>query len=296
MQPLPPRFLPFAQFNSGVRLLLLGAFFLGSVVVLGLAAVVWGKVFGDGRNAMLAIAAAQDVICFALPSWLLAFYSKPDARGALGMRQPGRGVAWAWMICIAVAAWPAMEQLVAWNEALPLAADNPLRRMEAEAQAAAAVLLGDASVWGLVSGVLVVGMLTGLCEELFFRAGVQRILREGGLNRHAAVWIAAFVFSALHFQVFGFVPRLLMGAFFGYLYAWSGSVWLAAGAHALNNSVVVIFSWVSLHTGQEYELSEAAMTWLAPVSAALTALLLTLWYKQRKRGQLTQNQIYGSKE
>ena len=96
-----------------------------------------------------------------------------------------------------------------------------------------------------------------------------------GVNRHGAVWLAALVFSIMHFQPFGFIPRLLLGAFFGYLYMWSGSIWLSATAHAFNNSLVVIFTWLA-HRGADISFYEHCGTaengtlWMAFVSLALS--------------------------
>lgn len=60
-------------------------------------------------------------------------------------------------------------------------------------------------------------------------------------NRKYSLYMdSAVVFTTMHFQFFGFVPRLLMGAMFGYLFNWSRSLWLPIFAHALNNSVVVV--------------------------------------------------------
>ena len=107
------------------------------------------------------------------------------------------------------------------------------------------ILLGEPTIGSLIMSVLIIGLLTGLGEELFFRGTLQNIFRTRPMNPHSAIWITAIIFSALHFQFYGFIPRVLLGAFFGYLILWSGSIWLPIFAHALNNSLVVITSWIS---------------------------------------------------
>lgn len=64
------------------------------------------------------------------------------------------------------------------------------------------------------------------------------------VNHHIAIWTTAAIFSAVHFQFFGFWPRLILGALFGYLYYSSGSLWVNSFAHAFNNWVVVISAWL----------------------------------------------------
>jgi hypothetical protein len=89
-------------------------------------------------------------------------------------------------------------------------------------------------------------------------------------NAHAAIWVTAFIFSAMHMEFFGFVPRLLLGALLGYLVRWSGSLWLPILAHALNNSLVVICLWIEQLTGNPIaigKIGEGVTTgdWLAAV-------------------------------
>ncbi len=61
------------------------------------------------------------------------------------------------------------------------------------------------------------------------------------------IWVSAILFSALHMQFYGFFPRMLLGAFFGYLLLWSGSLWLPIIAHFVNNCVAVIFYYLKFN-------------------------------------------------
>jgi membrane protease YdiL (CAAX protease family) len=45
-------------------------------------------------------------------------------------------------------------------------------------------------------------------------------------------------------EFFGFLPRLLLGLFFGYFVAWSGSIWTGVWAHFINNSTIVIVTYL----------------------------------------------------
>lgn len=152
-------------------------------------------------------------------------------------------------LAIVVVAIPAMNRLVAWNEGISLpesfsGLENILRNSEDTAKASVQALMGGTTVWDLIISVLIMGCLTGFAEELFFRGGLQTLLVKMLKNHHVAIWSAAFIFSAVHLQFYGFVPRLFMGALFGYLMWYGGSIWLPMAAHALNNSLVVINNWL----------------------------------------------------
>ena len=94
-------------------------------------------------------------------------------------------------------------------------------------------------------GLLVIGLLAGIGEEYLFRGILQPKLHQYTGNPHLGVWIAAFVFSAIHMQFYGFFPRMLLGALFGYLYLYSGSLVYPILAHILNNSFTVTLVYLS---------------------------------------------------
>lgn len=85
-------------------------------------------------------------------------------------------------------------------------------------------------------------------EELLFRAGLQKKLQNIIGNYHVAIWVSAFIFSAFHMQFYGLIPRMCLGALFGYIYVWSGNIWAAVFAHFLNNAITLII--IHLFQGQ----------------------------------------------
>lgn len=93
---------------------------------------------------------------------------------------------------------------------------------------------------GLAFNLFMVALLPAIGEELLFRGVVQKIFTRMTKNVHWGIWISATLFSAMHVQFFGFVPRLLLGALFGYLLIWSGSMWLPILGHFINNAFAVI--------------------------------------------------------
>lgn len=101
------------------------------------------------------------------------------------------------------------------------------------------------SISVLITNIIVIALLAALSEELFFRGMLQKVLIECFKNKHIAVWTGAILFSAFHMQFFGFFPRMLMGAYLGYLFLWSGSLWPGILAHFVNNGMAVFLIWLS---------------------------------------------------
>ena len=113
-------------------------------------------------------------------------------------------------------------------------------------------LMGTDTIGSIIMSILIIGLLAGFSEN-FFRGALQRLLSTAGRNIHVAVWLTAFIFSAVHMQFYGFVPRMLLGAMFGYMAVWSGSLWIAVIAHATNNSLVVIAQSVARLRRSRYQ-------------------------------------------
>lgn len=214
---------------------------------IGLVAI--GFVGGATLDRIRLAVVLQDLIIFMLPVAMTMLIAAWRPWHFIGIdRSPG------WFgVCSAlftlVVAIPAMNCVVGWNESIHFPEsmadfERLLRAYESTAGAMIESLLGGTGVADLIVSVLIIGVLTGVAEEWFFRGGLQSLLMRLFGNPHVAIWIAAIVFSAIHMQFFGFVPRVLLGAFFGYLYWWSGSLWLPVVAHAFNNSLVVLSMWL----------------------------------------------------
>lgn len=169
---------------------------------------------------------------------------------------------------------PAMEWIISLNESITFpdsmsGIESALREMENNAAGAISLLQGGGSVIDLIMSILIIGCLTGLCEELFFRGALQGLLFSTKMKKHLAVWITAAIFSLLHLQFFGFFPRMLLGAYFGYLLWWSGSIWIPILVHALNNSIAVAESWINTSVSDGHEIESTADNIMTPDTATI---------------------------
>lgn len=234
----------------------------------------------------------QDLFVFILPAVMLGLLVAGRPMRFLGLSKAPSLLGALGIIVILVAATPALNWTVEWNASMTLPdslkpLEDWMRMQEEAAQRTTDALMSSTSIWGLLATVATVGIVTGLGEETFFRGALQRVFKEGMRNKHLAVWIVAFVFSTLHFQFYGFVPRMLLGAIFGYAYLWSGSLWVPAIAHAYNNSSVVVMTWLQKAGMASAEASEvgASSPWLAVSSAVLAIVLMLVYRKLLENGR-----------
>lgn len=98
-----------------------------------------------------------------------------------------------------------------------------------------------------VISLILMALIPALGEEFLFRSTMQPLFTKWTNKPVLAIWISAFVFSFIHFQFFGFLPRFFMGAFLGYLFYWSGSVWYSVAAHFANNGLAVCVYYMKQH-------------------------------------------------
>lgn len=196
--------------------------------------------------AMLRISAViQDVVAFIIPALVTAVLVTRLPARFLAIDTPPRTKIWLTACAVLIVSLPAMNALIAWNESISLPGpwadlEQIMRNAEEAAQSSVNQLLSGNSVGALIVNVLIVGVLAGFSEELFFRGTFQRLLSTEGMNNHLAIWLVAFIFSASHLQFYGFFGRLLLGAYFGYLLYWSRCLWVPVIVHVFNNTVYVV--------------------------------------------------------
>jgi len=95
----------------------------------------------------------------------------------------------------------------------------------------------------MMLNLLTIALLPAIAEELIFRGVFQKIFSNIFKSGHVAIWFTAFLFSTIHFQFFGFIPRFILGLVFGYLFFWSGTLWLPVISHFVNNAFPVILAY-----------------------------------------------------
>lgn len=139
---------------------------------------------------------------------------------------------------------------IEWNANITLpeslkAFENWAREKEDLAKQLTDFLTKFDSIGEFILAFVVIAVLPGIGEELVFRGLLQPELQRATKNIHVAIWISAIMFSAIHMQFFGFVPRVLLGALFGYLYYWSGDLRIAMFAHFVNNGFSVLMMYLN---------------------------------------------------
>lgn len=152
--------------------------------------------------------------------------------------------------------------------------ETRLQNMEQDNENVLLKLLSMENLGQLIVNLFMVGLLPGIGEELLFRGVLQKMLGKLYKNPHLGILGAAMVFSFIHFQFYGFLPRMALGMLFGYLYYWSGNLLYPIIGHVIHNSaqVIMVYSLGSDFSEQDID----AIGQFSPYMIMLATVFLML--------------------
>ncbi|MBQ8722014.1 MAG: CPBP family intramembrane metalloprotease [Paludibacteraceae bacterium] len=263
-----------------IALLLIFGAFIGLVVLMG-ALMVLAPEWSNSIEGLLFIQGFQTIVLFGVTAlvgvWFIERvnpFNQMSLNRGLSLK-PGLVA-----FFFAVAALPLISMLAEWNKGMELpsflaSVEEIMRQMEESALAMTEKFLNTSSFGMMIVNLFVMALLPAVCEEMMFRGWLQRVLGNR-LNYHVAIWVSAFIFSAIHFQFYGFVPRMIIGAALGYLYCYTGSLWASIIAHFTNNAAAVITAFLAYngYTSINFDLIGTGDTWYLSVASVAVCLAL----------------------
>lgn len=227
-----------------------------------------------------------------IPSYIAARLFGENNNRYLGLKPPSNLIYFVAGVALLLFSTP----LVGWlgelnnNVNFPSGIESWMREKENEAGETAKALLSLRTPADLLLNIFFIGVLAGVGEELLFRGVIQRILIRMLKNHWAGIIVAAFVFSAVHFQFYGFVPRFLLGIFLGLIYWYSGSIWTSMLAHTIYNSVQVILVYYNPEMLAKNNPVETGN--LAVAALVGTAISFGLVWWMKTKSTTTYNEVY----
>ena len=244
------------------------------------------------------------------------------AHGDLANRRRSAAAACTLSVAALLALIPCINFLSAWNTTLlqPLqdtALGRLFHQMSAQNEAVLNLFLTRTHLMDLGLNLLTMALMPALCEEVFFRGCVQQILtkplrrchheadradeanqtnepHKSRSNRtHLGIWLTAFLFSLMHFDPNGFLPRLLLGALLGYAFAFGGGLPTSILLHFLNNASIVVAYYLygngllSRHP-ESFSAAGATPLWAAALGLVLSIGLVYLLQRRASKCRLSE--------
>lgn len=276
-------------------LLWLGAMSVLTAIAMGAWMIIWGG--SQSTESLKWLQFIQTTATFLLPpilcAWLWDEEHKPFRWLRMDVPVQWQNILLA--VVIMVCAVPGINLLADLNSRveLPKSIEFIEQILKSQEEAAAALterFLQADNIGGLLLNIGLMALLPAFSEELSFRGTLQQIIskdqngKEQSTKVHLAIWITAFIFSAIHMQFYGFVPRMLLGAMFGYVFVWSGSLWVPITMHFVNNGLAVLVYYLmgeSENTKNIADTLGAGDTWyLGVFSILITSLGLLIFYRR----------------
>ncbi len=296
---------PLAEYHPGMQVLILFSFCLTFLSVFALGGLMLiDPLFGLGgidelasgipsipenRQALRFFQAMASAGMFVVPGiCFMYYYNEKRISGFFLRPQLPR---WTGVLpyFIPLLAIPIVSYVYEWNQQIVFpevlaGVEAKFKSAEKLAESQTALLLNMEQPKELLICLLVMALIPAIGEEMIFRAGLQRILYQGTRRIHLSIWLSAAIFSALHLQFYGFIPRMGLGVLLGYLFAASGNLWWSITAHFINNAAAILMYYFSQHGISRIQESDLALgPWYAYLIGFLVLLILVrkLWKSRR---------------
>lgn len=220
----------------------------------------------------------QFIGLFIIPVFVFARLSDSKPREWLGLK-PAKPLYFILGTIVLIVALPFVDWSGTINHQLIPETTSIGKWMKASEESAAKqieFLLKRHNIQDLLFNLLFVAVFAGVGEELFFRGVLQRLFIKIFKNPWAGILVTAFIFSAFHFQFYGFIPRFILGILLGLIYWYSGSLWPAIIAHFAYDAfaVIMIYFNPALAEQDSVTISLGNQTVLAAISAALVIAII----------------------
>lgn len=178
------------------------------------------------------------LMSFLAPALIFAYLAHPRPTEYLGLRRSPKADQLLLALLILICAMPFVGITAEWNAGWNVS--KAIRDMENMAEQQTKLLLNMPDFGSMFFSLILLALLPAIAEEVFFRGVLQRLLTQIVKNGWIAVVITSVLFSAIHMQFLGFVPRVVLGFVMGAIYYLTGNLWLSIAGHFLNNGLQVV--------------------------------------------------------
>lgn len=238
----------FQQYSAGTQALLLIFLFCGGAVIATLITMLislFTGISGMDMSMTRVIQTISSLGLFLLPAIGMALFCDASPRHYLFLHRVNDERVWLLVLASMFLIAAPINFIAMLNQQIELPTfmapvEQWMRSQEDLAQQLTQNMIGDGTPQLLAINLIVMALCPAITEEFFFRGALQRLIGKWNPNPHFVIWSAAILFSAFHLQFYGFIPRMLLGAYLGYLLLWTRSIWIPVFAHFINNATAVI--------------------------------------------------------
>jgi len=226
---------------------------------------------------------------FVFPAIFSAYLFSDDNKGYLKIDTPVYFSLTIWTVVSMQIALPFLNFVAYFNQQIHFPEslrflEELLRNQEELNQTLSVSMLKAENTWALILNIVVIGIFAAVGEEFIFRGILQNVFGRFIRNKHVVIWLVAVIFSAIHLQFYGFIPRVLLGAYFGYLLYFTKNMWMPVIAHLVNNLFIILAYWNYGDHPEKLEKMDQVGTgpswWMALLSLVLFGVIFGIIRRQ----------------
>lgn len=289
-----------------IQLISFGFYLIAGTVLFSLLAYVlaipiWGKeVVLSATNIGITVSESQANVLkfiqafghfgmFTAPSLFFAFQLKKPLTETLNLGTIKNQKVYLITVALVALSMPISNLLITINESIKLpeslaSLELWLKEKEAMASQLTEVIAKTSSFKGLMVNLFVMAFLPAIGEELVFRGILLKYAIRFTHKIHLSVILIAILFSAIHFQFYGFLPRLFLGLILGYLFVWTGSLWVPILFHFINNGASVVAFYILTVTQSNADIdSFGSLSYVWMWIFHLPVFCFAIWYVYKNR-------------
>lgn len=277
------------QYPSFFQLMVFIGIYLGCTLIYYLLFMAWGMPHFTGITAyelqndyqnnpgvlevMKWMQLLYSVVSFLIPAWLFFYLSDPQPSQFGGLR----GTSFRWgaagvSVVLLLFSLPLVGILSDWNQLIHFGSlDQSVRELNEKAREATKVMLRMSDWPALLYNLMLIAVVPAIAEEMFFRGVLQPLFIRMFRRAWIGILLAAVVFSLLHGEMLGFLPRVALGIVLGLIYYFSGNLWYSIAAHFFNNGFQIVLVFLFQKHYIDYDITRDEPT---PLAAGLISLIL----------------------
>jgi uncharacterized protein len=234
--------------------------------------------------------AAQDISFFIIPGVFILTKMNPGfPASAFNIKNVGRNDALLVFI-LALCTFPLTGLAGQLNSGMVLpewlsGVEQWMKEKEDSADRLLGLIMTPGSLLGMCLNIVIISALPAVGEELIFRGILQKIFHKLFSSGHLAVLLTSFLFSAIHLQFYGFLPRFILGMIFGYLFLFRRNIWFPVIAHFINNAVPTVGAFIKGWEAINSPPVVSPVRQIAGAALSLTIVIMILsWFSWKEAG------------
>lgn len=238
-------------------------------------------------NVFLLVQGITSVFAFLIPPLLFANVAHPRPSWYLGLRRPGKPLHWLLAVVIILSALPFMLQISVWIGQIDFG--PAIKKEQENVDAMMKELMNIGGFRDFIIAFIVLAIIPGISEELFFRGIVMRFAAQKAHNIWLPIAISAAIFAFFHSNPYGLPGIFIAGALLGTIYYLTGSLWCSILAHMVHNGIQIVMNyWANGDPAAKEAMNSNVLPWYLPAGGLiiLSASLYILW---KNRTPLPQN-------